>query len=95
VVSSSASGGGSPCDNSGDCATCSNCADATVCLTQGDDCYADIDCLIDLLCAQSCLDNACIQQCASDPFGGPLLIAYLNCLVCACANDCQAGPGCP
>lgn len=92
-------GGGSSCDEQGDCNACFQCtitgASSGVCNSAGRRCESEPTCEDAGECLLRCLlgDNDCIEACrARHPRGFSPFVALYRCSACrACVHDCEGG----
>ncbi len=83
---------GNPSCDGGSCDSCQSCAMNGMCAPQIDACLNDADCYALIECLQSCVDDVCMNNCASShPSGMTLYSAAGECVFCdACPVSCGA-----
>ncbi|MBL8744097.1 MAG: hypothetical protein JNK04_23480 [Myxococcales bacterium] len=81
--------GGGSCDI-GSCDSCQGCAMNGPCAASIDACFNDTECYALIECMNPCVDDACLQACASShPSAMPLYNAVGECIYCdACPSTC-------
>ena len=89
-TSGSTSGGGSSCDLSDSCDSCSVCAGDGPCAPVVDACIDNADCQLLSDCLWACADDACLQGCVDTyPNGVDDYMAASDCVYCdVCAVTC-------